>query len=249
MGRAKKHDEKLLLQIIKDYEEEFDCEIRIADLVRYAAARYGTDISRKSFERCQAAAQKIRDVNDMYRKRLGDREAWKEEQYKTIDPHEFLRKNNTPAKLVEAVTYLDQKDRNKTRMIDDLASENARLRKNTLSEEMKQKLQEAEKAIAENIILRKWIECNINGVSAAELLKYRNFPVKRALDENVPESSETVIGYENRRKPYNLSDDKMIDSSLDILNVPGPDTKDEFLFDLKSISEKLIKDLEDETNE
>lgn len=245
MGRPKKYEDTMLVKIVEAYSMEYDCEIKISDLVKYACSTTGAEYNRKIFERCPAVVKKIKELNELYKKRNEDEERWAEEQYKTIDANEFIRKNDTTPKLIAAIRYLDAKDRLKTQTINDLILENTKLRSNTMTEEVKDELSEAKKIKDENTFLRKWIECNINGVSAIELLKHRSFPVKRDIEEGIPESEDTIIGYENPKKPYNLADDVMIESVLSLMDDTSEKVED-YHVNLDEIGESLLRELNGE---
>lgn len=250
MGRAKKYDEKQLMSILEEYAIEYDCEIKISDLVRYASVIHKVDVNRKVFERYPEISDRIKILNSIYKKRNEDKACFEEEQYKTIDAHEFIRKNNTKPKLLAAIAYLDQKDRMKTQKISDLQIEISKLKSKVIDEETEAKLREAKRMKEENLFLRQWIECNINAVSAIELLKNRSFPVKKDLDENVPKSEETIIGYENAQKPYNLADDIMIESALSLMSEEEEFEYEDLNFDLSKLGASLLTDLQrKETNE
>ena len=117
MGRLKKYDEKLLLEIVEAYYLDFECEIKESDLIRYAATTYKVEVGRKVFKRYNSVAKRIDELNEVYRKKYADRSVWEAEQYKTTDVAEFMRKNDTPSKLIAAIQYLDAKDQMKTRKI------------------------------------------------------------------------------------------------------------------------------------
>lgn len=247
MGRSKKYDEKLLLEIVEAYYLDFECEIRESDLIRYAATVHKVEIGRKVFKRYNSVASRIDELNAIYRKKYADRAVWEAEQYKTTDVIEFLRKNNSPSKLMAAIKYLDEKDLLKTRKINELLAEIKKLSSITMNEETKEKLAEAKRLKEENIFLRQWIDCNINATSAMELLKNRSFPVKRDLDNRVPEADaveETVIGYEDIRKPYDLSSDAMIESALSLMDVDEEEfCEDMFDDEIEDLGTKLMREL------
>lgn len=239
MARPKKYDENTLLKIVDDYAETYGCIIKTTDLENYSKIRYHLDISRKAFERYPKVAERIKWHNDILTTKKIETDADAESQYSTINPVAFLNKNNTQEKLIKAIVYLDDKDRQKSRTIAEL---NKRVEKyrTIVGDNEEKTLKELED---QNNFLFSWIDTHINSASAMEVLRSRNFPVKSELGISKDMQLEVKhIGYLNKKDPYELSADPSIRNIL-TFNTDEQEGEEEFAFDPSQMLRKLETDL------